>query len=204
MKDDSQRLARLTPRQRDAAREASRTLELLLTPRPTHNSPARGFQKDRHPPTATPVSLPPLRSSLSALRFASPALRNDVHVVMAAVQKDGQALEYASAELQGHPGVVLAAVQQGGTGVMQSVDPPPEVSSLMADSGTGSWSELGVVPGWVAGEACRNEGGVGGEADTRSALSYRTGGDDDVRVVVSVVHRAEYGADDESSVEIAC
>ena len=168
MKDDSQRLARLTPRQRDAAREASRTLELLLTPRPTHNSPARGFQKDRHPPTATPVSLPPLRSSLSALRFASPALRNDVHVVMAAVQKDGQALEYASAELQGHPGVVLAAVQQGGTaGATQSVDPPPE-------------------------------------ADTRSALPYQTGGDDDVRVMVSVVHRAEYEADDESSVEMAC
>ena len=115
--------------------------------------------------TATPVSLPPLRSSLSALRFASPALRNDVHVVMAAVQKDGQALEYASAELQGHPGVVLAAVQQGGA--TQSVDPPPE-------------------------------------ADTRSALPYQTGGGDDVRVMVSVVHRAEYEADDESSVEMAC
>ena len=86
----SQRLVRLTPKQREAALEASQTLDLLIaghTPSKDH-SPTNSR---RQPPT-TPVPVSPRsprssRSGVSALRFASPSLRGDMHVVLAAVRR---------------------------------------------------------------------------------------------------------------------
>ena len=116
MKQDSQmpqpQLVRLTPQLRDTAREASLTLERLLAGQPSP-SPSPGRQTNTCT-TRMPVLQESPQSSRSALRFASPALRGDVHVVMAAVREDGEALQYASAELQGHRGVVLAAVNGEG------------------------------------------------------------------------------------------
>ena len=84
----SQRLVRLTPKQREAALEATQTLDLLIagrTPSKDH-SPS-----SRQPPTA-PVLMSPRsprssHSGVSALRFASPSLRGDMHVVLAAVRR---------------------------------------------------------------------------------------------------------------------
>ena len=48
------------------------------------------------------------------LQFASPELRNDREIVLAAVNRDGLALRFASPELQGNREIVLAAVNNEG------------------------------------------------------------------------------------------
>jgi hypothetical protein len=126
----------------------------------------------------SPTSRPRPRS---ALRFASPALRGDIHVVMAAVRHDGDALEYASPELQGHRDVVLAAVQ-GGTS---------EVNFGMTSYCSSSYSDHG-----DGGD--HGDDGAGlhvGAGDTQVASG------DDERIVV---HRSGSNAVDEASEEVAC
>ena len=55
------------------------------------------------------------------LRFASPELKANPRVVMAAVTLDGMALQYADATLRADPAVVLAAVQQNGKALKHAV-----------------------------------------------------------------------------------
>lgn len=68
------------------------------------------------------VVLAAVRKDGSAIRLASPELKADKDVVLAALDSDGMALQYVSSELKGDKQVVMAAVRDNGQALYYASD----------------------------------------------------------------------------------